>query len=479
MSEVKVNKISPRTNCGTVTVGDAGDSVTVTAGVPVTVNGDLKSNALKAVDGGSIISQCGTNITLGASGDTINLAAGATQSGFGRTGTVDWDTTAKTAGFTAVSGNGYFVNTTSGTITVTLPAGSAGDIISLADYAATWQTNAVTVTPNGTDKIGGVNSDVTLNTEGQSVTFIYSDSTQGWLNTMDSTSNVRASSFLTATGGTITTCGNCKIHTFTSPGTFTVTSISTNCASENTVSYLVVAGGGGAMAAQPHGSAGAGAGGFREVKTPITPYTASPLDGYPSAPNRITVTATSYPITVGAGGANGPCGLNSSGSNSIFSTITSAGGGKANGEPTTGQPGGSGAGGFGGGGGLGGGTGNSPPTTPAQGNNGGSGNDAGATSGSGAGGGAGGTGGGGAPSTGGTPGTGATTNITGSPVAYASGGAGGARGGSMGGGVAQNRNGDSNTGEGGAGQVPSATGGAGGCGGSGGSGIVIIRYKYQ
>jgi hypothetical protein len=45
-----------------------------TAGVPVTVNGDLKSNALKAIDGGSIISQCGTTITLGASGDTINLA---------------------------------------------------------------------------------------------------------------------------------------------------------------------------------------------------------------------------------------------------------------------------------------------------------------------------------------------------------------------------------------------------------------------
>jgi hypothetical protein len=92
MSEVKVNKISPRTNCGTVTVGDSGDSVSVTAGVPVTVNGDLKSNALKATDGGSIISQCGTTITLGASGDTINLASGASQTGFGRTGTVDWDT---------------------------------------------------------------------------------------------------------------------------------------------------------------------------------------------------------------------------------------------------------------------------------------------------------------------------------------------------------------------------------------------------
>src|SRR6056300_848018 len=130
MSEVKVNKISPRTNCGTVTVGDSGDSVSVSAGVPVTVNGDLKSNALKAVDGGSIISQCGTNITLGASGDTINLAAGASQTGFGRTGTVDWDTTPKTASFTAVSGDGYFINSSSA-ITMTLPAGSAGAIVSV------------------------------------------------------------------------------------------------------------------------------------------------------------------------------------------------------------------------------------------------------------------------------------------------------------------------------------------------------------
>src|SRR5210317_1957119 len=190
MSEVKVNKISPRIDCGTVTVGDSGDSVSVSAGVPVTVNGDLKSNALKAIDGGSIISQCGTNITLGASGDTINLAAGASQSGFGRTGTVDCDTTAKTASFTAVSGNGYFVNTTSGAITVTLPAGSAGDIVSLADYTNTWQTNNVTITPNGSDKIGGINDNAILNTEGQSVTFVYVDGTEGWKNIQDSTSNV-------------------------------------------------------------------------------------------------------------------------------------------------------------------------------------------------------------------------------------------------------------------------------------------------
>src|SRR5210317_1281630 len=346
MSEVKVNKISPRTNCGTVTVGDAGDSVTVTAGVPVTVNGDLKSNALKAVDGGSIISQCGTTITLGASGDTINLAAGASQTGFGRTGTVDWDTTAKTASFTAVSGNGYFVNTTSGAITVTLPAGSAGDIVSLADYAATWQTNNVTVTPDGTDKIGGVNTSVTLNTEGQSVTLVYVDSTQGWINTMDSTSNVRGNAFIIATGGTVTEDGDYKIHTFTGPGTFCV-----SCAgipANANADYLVIAGGGGGGKSR---GGGGGAGGFRESSGAASGcYTVSPLGACVAA---LPVSATTYPITVGGGGAgvSAPNDGNS-GSNSVFSTITSAGGGGAGRMVSAPGPGSAGiAGGSGGGGG--------------------------------------------------------------------------------------------------------------------------------
>jgi len=83
------------------------------------------------------------------------------------------------------------LNTSGGAFTVNLPAGSAGAIVSLADYAATWQTNNVTVAPNGTDKIGSENENATLNVEGQSVTFVFVDSTQGWINTMDSTSNVR------------------------------------------------------------------------------------------------------------------------------------------------------------------------------------------------------------------------------------------------------------------------------------------------
>ncbi len=104
MSEVKVNKITPRTDCGTTQLGDSGDTVTVT--------GDLRSNSLKAADGGVIISQSGTTITIPASGDTTSLASGASQTGFGRTGTVDWQTTIKTSDFTAVNGQGFFVDTT-------------------------------------------------------------------------------------------------------------------------------------------------------------------------------------------------------------------------------------------------------------------------------------------------------------------------------------------------------------------------------
>ena len=72
----------------------------------------------------TVAPQCGTTLTLGESGDTVTLGSGASQSGFGRTGTVDWQTTIKTATFTAADGEGYFVYTTSGAVTVNLPAGS-------------------------------------------------------------------------------------------------------------------------------------------------------------------------------------------------------------------------------------------------------------------------------------------------------------------------------------------------------------------
>ena len=470
MSKIQVDAIEQQTACGTTLTagGGAGKTVVVDA----------------------------TTVTLGRCGGTVALASGATQSGFGRTGTVDWITTPKTATFTAVSGEGYFCNTTAGAFTVNLPAGSAGAIVSLADYAATWQTNAVTVSPNGTEKIGSINADVTLNTEGQSVTFVYVDSTQGWINVQDSTSNVRGSPNLIATGGTITTSGDYKIHTFTGPGSFTVTNVSTTAA-ENTVGYMVVAGGGsGGTPTGSGGSGGGGAGGFREGRNvPIDNFTASPLVA--NAPtNAVTVTAQTYSISVGAGGAskpNGPgggTGAGNPGTNSIFSTITSTGGGGGGGIPTgeeDGLPGGSGGGARYGP--HSGGTGNTPPVSPAQGFNGG--NTPGTTRSASGGGGASAAGGDGYPGSGyptaanpgGPGGAGVTTEITASPVAYAGGGGGGVyagtpgSGGTGGGGAAGNPagSGTANTGGGGGGgSYPSTFNGS-----AGGSGIVVIRYKFQ
>ena len=180
------------------------------------------------------------------------------------------------------------------------------------------------------------------------MTFVYVDSTVGWKTVHENEFTAGGTNFIVATGGTETTCGNCKIHTFTGPGTFAVCRIATVCApANNEVSYMVVAGGGGG--GKSHGGGG-GAGGFRESKSPVTPYTASPLDGRPSAPNRITVTATSFPITVGGGGTGSPSIPTpaTAGSNSIFSTITSAGGGLgATNIPPSNEPGGSGGSGGG------------------------------------------------------------------------------------------------------------------------------------
>ena len=464
---------------------------------------------MSKVEVNQISSQCGSTLTIGQSGDTVTLACGATQTGFGRTGTVDWDTTAKTASFTAVSGNGYFVNTTSGAITVTLPAGSAGSIVSLKDYANTWNTNNVTLTPNGSDKINGVNETAILDTQDQSVTLVYVDSTKGWRAVQDSTSSVTGTAFISATGGTITTCGNCKIHTFTGPGTFCVSGIAT-CSANNEVSYMVVAGGGAGStgSGQPtsYGGGGGGAGGFREDKSPVTPYTASPLDG--AGP--VTVTATGYPVVVGGGGTTqtylptctpGPTSAMDGSPSSVFSITSTGGGGGGQGNnssPHAGRSGGSG-GGSGGrtpaeGGGPG--AGNTPPVSPSQGNNGGAGTCSGNTF-AGGGGGAGGVGANGPQSSvGGAGGAGVATSITGSSVTRAGGG-GGASG--YPGGAGTPSSGGSGGGGGGNGNSPSTggvagttnTGGGGGGGGSqydnstaksggaGGSGIVVIRYKFQ
>ena len=103
------------------------------------------------------------------------LAAGVSTGG----GT-DWQPTIQTSNFTAVAGKGYFVDTTSGTITISLPAGVVGTEIAIQDYARTFDTNKITITANGSEKIQGGTFNKICNTENALVRLVYQDATQGW-----------------------------------------------------------------------------------------------------------------------------------------------------------------------------------------------------------------------------------------------------------------------------------------------------------
>ena len=306
--------------------------------------------------------------------------------------------------------------------------------------------------------------------------------------------------FVEATGGNASfTVGDYKIHVFTGDGNLCVTSQGTE-AGNNKIDYLVIAGGGGGG---PATGGGGGGGGYRESQAPgASPvWTASPIA---TCASLTCFGEGALPVTVGAGGATFCSGAptpSQRGANSVFSGITSTGGG-AGGSPHTGSPSPGGAawqpGGSGGGAGYGAsgfGLGNTPPVSPAQGQNGGPGSPT--------------TGGGGGGALNAAPGItgggGASTTIA--PSAYGEpscatywysggggggtdqdpgrgggGGAGGKGGGGRGGdrhpggpNPRQGEAGDANTGGGGGGLgLPTP-----GTGNNGGSGIVVIRYKYQ
>ena len=96
------------------------------------------------------------------------------------TGGTDWQAV-KTGTFTAVAGEGYFINTTGGAFEMDLPAGSIGDEVSFIDYAGTFDTNALTIDQNGTEKIAGSTAALTVSVERAANTLVYTDGTQGWL----------------------------------------------------------------------------------------------------------------------------------------------------------------------------------------------------------------------------------------------------------------------------------------------------------
>jgi hypothetical protein len=313
-----------------------------------------------------------------------------------------------------------------GEITATAFFGDGSNLTGVESF--TKSASDPTVTTNGT--LG----DVWVNTTSGEM-YVLTDATTDnnvWTNVGEGVGNVPGP-YMSATGGTITTDGDYKVHTFTSSGTFTVTAGSTY----NDAEYLVVAGGGGSS------YGGGGAGGM--------------LSG-----TGLTVTSQGYTVVVGGGGAAYDIGVSAggNGSNSSALGISATGGGGGGGYnfgcgyTSRMQAGNGGSGGGSGSHACGGtftyyGTGIS-----GQGNRGGNGQSVQYTSScAGGGGGAGGVGGDCSGGTQGSAGPGLSNSITGSSVTYAKGGGTGGSGGTA------------NTGNGG--------------NGNGASGVVIIRYKYQ
>jgi hypothetical protein len=385
------------------------------------------SDALTSSDSIDFILVLGDVLAIGTPSDgTITSAKLAS----GTDGLFAWQSV-QTTGFTAVAARAYPCNTTSAAFTVTLPASpSAGDEVIILDYAGTFDTNALIISPNG-GKIEGATSNLQLSGEREGVRLVYIDSTQGWL----------ASSGINEGTDAL------------SPVTYSV-------------DFLVVAGGGGG--GQTVGGGG-GAGGYRTSTQTVTG-------------------GTVITVTVGDGGSVSSNGSNSSISGSGVTTITSAGGGSGGNYPSisptfNGSNGGSGGGGGGdGASGGSGGTGNTPNTSPSQGNNGGAGRASNSPFQGGGGGGASASGASAAGGARGSGGNGTASSITGSSVTYAGGGGGASNdsstaglGGSGGGG-----NGGFNSPTGTAAVAGTVNLGGGGGGGrdsgsaGGGKGVVIL-----
>jgi hypothetical protein len=394
----------------------------------------------------STYSISGTTLTFSTApqnGYTIEVMAFSTISvGNAVISATDWQSTIQTSNFTAAAGKGYFVDTTSNEITVSLPAGVVGEEIIFQDYAGTFDTNKVIFQANGTEKIQGSTDDYRCIINNATVSIVYQDATKGW------------------------TADNIVVNVI-----------------PLLVNYLVIAGGGGGAGSggNSNGHGGGGAGGYRAS------YNSEVSGGGGASETQLTLAeSTNYTVIVGAGGAagaqyygtGGNQGVN--GANSLFSTITSIGGGYGAKMGISGGNGGSGGGG--GGPNHSGGT-----ATSNQGYAGGVGNPSSLPYCGG--------GGGGAGETGNTDGTGyggdgVASTITGSSVVRGGGGGGGRYTGASGvttgiGGDGGGGNGGTNTDDDTAGTAN--TGGGGGAaawpgpgwgyaGSAGGSGIVILRY---
>ena len=408
---------------------------------------------MSKVEVDAIEPQSGTNLTVGASGDTVKIPSGATldivsgatlvnngtATGFA---SIAWQSSIVTgATHTAAAGQGLWLDTSSNAITLTLPSSpSVGDQVIFTDYARNWGTNAVTLNLNSEKYQGNATPVPVYDTSGESVDIVYSGSTKGWIPNTD---------------GAVA---------FETQQTYST-------------DFLVIAGGGGAGSDR---GGGAGAGGYRNS------FNSETSGGGGSSETALQLTpGQTYTVTVGGGGVgqsanphstDSSIGVSSLISGSGITTITSIGGGyggmKAPAGPKAGGAGGSGGGAH-----------RDSPATPGGAGTSNQGFAGGASDGSDVGGGGGGAVEAGNTDGGGYGGDGLSSSITGSAVARGGGGGGhsgsvnpppggtgggGAGGydGTVSGGVA----GTINTGGGGGGRAD-----GGNAGGAGGSGVVILR----
>ena len=153
------------TDSGNITIVDAANG-----NITITPNGS-----------GNIVLDGLTFPNADGSADTFLKTNGSGTLSFAAvSGGTSWQAV-KTSDFTAVAGEGYFINTTSGTVTMTLPASpSIGDEVAFIDYAGTFDTNTMTVGRNS-EKINGATADLTVSVERAANTLVYTDGTQGWL----------------------------------------------------------------------------------------------------------------------------------------------------------------------------------------------------------------------------------------------------------------------------------------------------------
>ena len=426
--------------------------------VPLT-SSDINDNIITSakIVNGSITGD-DINSTFNISGKTVTLPEASVTAH--ASDYIAWQSVVTAATLTAVAGRGYPINTTSNACTVTLPgSASVGDTIKFVDYARKWGTNAVTLNPNSLKFQGNTSPNPVYNTEGQSVTITYVDTTQGWIPTVDDD------------------------VTFETPQTYTI-------------HYLVIGGGGGGGTgtASPYirVGGGGGAGGYRNS------YNSEASGGGGSSETSLLLdTGITLTADIGAGGAGGASAgvVGTVGENTTLTgtgvSITANGGGHGAADSANGGSGGSG----GGGGAVNGSTsGGAGTTNQGYAGSGGGGNLGGA--------------GGGAGEAGGTDdgpsgytsynvagGDGLSSSITGSAVTRGGGGSGsasttvtpggdggGGSGGSGGGSSTGTAGGNGTANTGGGGGSAGENNGSSGNGGTGGSGVVILRMptaKYS